>query len=206
MHSSALNRVRRDRSRGHPGASATRISQPNLACHVPPASRRMCWPTPGEAFDSNFWRGKGFEPSLLRDRTGDKNGHRTARTVQFVSSFSVQIRVPRTIGVGLHNCPMRSRKHGRLFYPIFGDQARLKSGDARIKTAMHEILLFSRISTLGVHGVAGFLSIILSGVFAPTAGNSDGTDGLLLGGGAFFWKAMRCYRRARRRQSAGEGP
>jgi hypothetical protein len=50
-----------------------------------------------------------------------------------------------------------------------------------------EIVLFSRISALGVHGVAGFLSIILSGVFALTAGNSDGTDGLLLGGGDFFF-------------------
>jgi Amt family ammonium transporter len=40
----------------------------------------------------------------------------------------------------------------------------------------------------GVHGVGGFLGIILLGVFASTAWNSAGADGLLLGGGAFFGK------------------
>jgi Amt family ammonium transporter len=39
-----------------------------------------------------------------------------------------------------------------------------------------------------VHGVGGFLGIILLGVFASTAWNSAGADGLLLGGGAFFGK------------------
>jgi Amt family ammonium transporter len=40
----------------------------------------------------------------------------------------------------------------------------------------------------GVHGVGGFLGIVLLGVFASTAWNAAGADGLLLGGGAFFAK------------------
>ena len=40
----------------------------------------------------------------------------------------------------------------------------------------------------GVHGVGGFIGVILLGVFASTAWNSAGADGLLLGGGAFFVK------------------
>jgi Amt family ammonium transporter len=42
----------------------------------------------------------------------------------------------------------------------------------------------------GVHGVGGFLGIVLLGVFASTAWNSAGADGLLLGGGAFFLKQL----------------
>jgi ammonium transporter, Amt family len=40
----------------------------------------------------------------------------------------------------------------------------------------------------GVHGVGGFLGTILLGVFASKAINSNGADGLLYGGGAFFMK------------------
>jgi len=40
----------------------------------------------------------------------------------------------------------------------------------------------------GVHGVGGILGTILLGVFATTAVNSAGADGLLLGGGMFFIK------------------
>ena len=45
----------------------------------------------------------------------------------------------------------------------------------------------------GVHGVGGFIGIILLGVFASTAWNpasSGGVDGLLRGGGAFFAKQL----------------
>jgi len=38
----------------------------------------------------------------------------------------------------------------------------------------------------GVHGVGGFLGIVLLGVFATTAFNPAGTDGLLAGNGSFF--------------------
>src|SRR5262249_11845295 len=40
----------------------------------------------------------------------------------------------------------------------------------------------------GVHGVGGFIGIILLGVFATRAYNPAGTDGLLAGNSAFFWK------------------
>ncbi len=40
----------------------------------------------------------------------------------------------------------------------------------------------------GVHGVGGFLGIVLLGVFASKAWNPNGADGLLLGGGSFFLK------------------
>lgn len=40
----------------------------------------------------------------------------------------------------------------------------------------------------GVHGVGGFLGVILLGIFATTAVNPAGTDGLLYGGGVFFMK------------------
>ena len=42
----------------------------------------------------------------------------------------------------------------------------------------------------GVHGVGGFLGIVLLGVFATTTFNPAGTDGLLAGNGAFFLKQM----------------
>jgi Amt family ammonium transporter len=42
----------------------------------------------------------------------------------------------------------------------------------------------------GVHGVGGFLGIVLLGVFATTAFNPAGTNGLLAGNGAFFLKQM----------------
>ena len=42
----------------------------------------------------------------------------------------------------------------------------------------------------GVHGVGGFLGIILLGVFATTAFNPAGTDGLLAGNAAFFGKQL----------------
>ena len=42
----------------------------------------------------------------------------------------------------------------------------------------------------GVHGVGGFLGIVLLGVFATTAFNPAGTDGLVAGNGAFFVKQL----------------
>lgn len=42
----------------------------------------------------------------------------------------------------------------------------------------------------GVHGVGGFLGIVLLGVFASTAWNPNGANGLLLGGTAFFAKQL----------------
>jgi Amt family ammonium transporter len=42
----------------------------------------------------------------------------------------------------------------------------------------------------GVHGVGGILGTILLGVFASTAVNSNGTDGLIYGGGGFFVKQV----------------
>jgi Amt family ammonium transporter len=40
----------------------------------------------------------------------------------------------------------------------------------------------------GVHGVGGCLGVVLLGIFASTAWNPDGADGLLRGGTAFFAK------------------
>ncbi len=42
----------------------------------------------------------------------------------------------------------------------------------------------------GVHGVGGFLGIVLLGVFATKAYNPAGVDGLLNGNPAFFWKQV----------------
>ena len=42
----------------------------------------------------------------------------------------------------------------------------------------------------GVHGVGGALGIVLLGVFATTSFNPAGTDGLIAGNGAFFWKQL----------------
>jgi len=42
----------------------------------------------------------------------------------------------------------------------------------------------------GVHGVGGFLGIVLLGVFATTAFNPAGTDGLIAGNGTFFFKQL----------------
>ena len=42
----------------------------------------------------------------------------------------------------------------------------------------------------GVHGVGGLLGIVLLGVFASTAFNPAGADGLLRGNGAFFGKQL----------------
>ena len=42
----------------------------------------------------------------------------------------------------------------------------------------------------GVHGVGGFLGIVLLGVFATTAFNPAGTDGLISGNGGFFLKQL----------------
>jgi Amt family ammonium transporter len=42
----------------------------------------------------------------------------------------------------------------------------------------------------GVHGVGGFLGIVLLGVFASTLWNPNGADGLLRGGTAFFGKQV----------------
>jgi Amt family ammonium transporter len=40
----------------------------------------------------------------------------------------------------------------------------------------------------GVHGVGGFIGTILLGVFASTSVNTNGANGLIFGGSAFFWK------------------
>ena len=42
----------------------------------------------------------------------------------------------------------------------------------------------------GVHGVGGFLGIVALGVFASTAWNPNGADGLLVGGTGFFLKQL----------------
>jgi len=42
----------------------------------------------------------------------------------------------------------------------------------------------------GVHGIGGVLGTILLGVFASTAVNSAGADGLLFGNGSFFIKEV----------------
>lgn len=42
----------------------------------------------------------------------------------------------------------------------------------------------------GVHGVGGFLGIVMLGIFASKAWNPNGADGLLLGGTAFFFKQV----------------
>lgn len=42
----------------------------------------------------------------------------------------------------------------------------------------------------GVHGVGGVLGTILLGIFASKAVNSAGADGILFGGGAFFFKQV----------------
>jgi Amt family ammonium transporter len=42
----------------------------------------------------------------------------------------------------------------------------------------------------GVHGVGGFLGIVMLGVFAVKAFNPVGTDGLLLGNYSFFFKQL----------------
>jgi Amt family ammonium transporter len=42
----------------------------------------------------------------------------------------------------------------------------------------------------GVHGVGGVIGIVLLGLFASTAWNSNGADGLLHGGAAFFGKEL----------------
>ena len=42
----------------------------------------------------------------------------------------------------------------------------------------------------GVHGVGGALGIVLLGVFATTAFNPAGTDGLIAGNGGFFLKQL----------------
>jgi ammonium transporter, Amt family len=42
----------------------------------------------------------------------------------------------------------------------------------------------------GVHGVGGILGIVLLGIFASTAVNASGAQGLLHGGGSFFFKQV----------------
>ena len=42
----------------------------------------------------------------------------------------------------------------------------------------------------GVHGVGGTLGVILLGVFATTAVNANGADGLIFGGTSFFFKQL----------------
>ncbi len=42
----------------------------------------------------------------------------------------------------------------------------------------------------GVHGVGGTIGVIMLGIFATTAVNAAGADGLVYGGGSFFWKQL----------------
>jgi len=42
----------------------------------------------------------------------------------------------------------------------------------------------------GVHGVGGFLGIVLLGVFGSTLWNPNGSNGLIYGGGSFFLKQL----------------
>lgn len=42
----------------------------------------------------------------------------------------------------------------------------------------------------GVHGVGGALGVILLGVLGSTAINASGADGLIHGGGSFFWRQV----------------
>ena len=56
-----------------------------------------------------------------------------------------------------------------------------------LKTRLH---WDDALDVWGVHGVGGALGILLLGVFASTAFNPAGTDGLIGGNGAFFLKEM----------------
>ena len=46
------------------------------------------------------------------------------------------------------------------------------------------------LDVLGVHGIGGVTGTILLGVFASTAMNPAGVDGLLYGGTGFFFKEL----------------
>jgi Amt family ammonium transporter len=52
----------------------------------------------------------------------------------------------------------------------------------------NKLKLDDALDVWGVHGVGGLIGTILLGVFASTAWNPAGADGLLLGGGMFFVK------------------
>ena len=54
----------------------------------------------------------------------------------------------------------------------------------------NKLLWDDALDVWGVHGVGGALGIILLGVFASTAFNPAGTDGLVSGNGAFFLKQL----------------
>ena len=54
----------------------------------------------------------------------------------------------------------------------------------------NRLKLDDALDVWGVHGVGGFLGIVLLGVFATTAFNPAGTDGLLSGNFAFFGKQV----------------
>jgi Amt family ammonium transporter len=54
----------------------------------------------------------------------------------------------------------------------------------------NRLQLDDALDVWGVHGVGGFLGIVLLGVFATTAFNPAGTDGLLAGNFAFFGKQV----------------
>ena len=54
----------------------------------------------------------------------------------------------------------------------------------------NRLLWDDALDVWGVHGVGGGLGIVLLGVFASTAFNPAGTDGLVSGNGAFFMKQL----------------
>ena len=54
----------------------------------------------------------------------------------------------------------------------------------------NRLRLDDALDVWGVHGVGGFLGIVMLGIFATTAFNPAGTDGLIAGNGAFFLKQL----------------
>ncbi len=58
-------------------------------------------------------------------------------------------------------------------------------------TLKNKLMLDDALDVWGVHGVGGFLGVILLGVFASVAFNPGaGVDGLLAGNSVFFWKQV----------------
>jgi ammonium transporter, Amt family len=55
----------------------------------------------------------------------------------------------------------------------------------------NKLALDDALDVWGVHGVGGFIGVILLGIFASVAFNpGGGVDGLLAGNSSFFWKQV----------------
>lgn len=54
----------------------------------------------------------------------------------------------------------------------------------------NRLKLDDALDVWGVHGVGGFIGILLLGIFADASVNASGTDGLLLGNASFFFKEL----------------